>query len=111
MIKLATTIITTAALAICLSQTGCVMECAHDEEGRPIHKHDHIVSDSAVTAAIKSKYLTDPNIDSLNIHVKTIDGVVTLTGKVHSTTMRDLAISLARETEGVKKVNSKLIIR
>jgi len=101
---------TTAAILIagCLSQVGCVITPSSDEH---YNSSEDIISDSAITAAIKGKYFTDPNIKTLNIHVKTISGRVTLTGIVPSRAMRDLAISLAKNTNGVSNVDSKLMVR
>ncbi len=101
---------TTAAILIagCLSQVGCVIAPSNDDH---YNSTEDIISDSAITAAIKGKYFADPNIKILNIHVKTVNGHVTLTGIVPSRAMRDLAISLAQNTNGVSYVDSKLMIR
>jgi hyperosmotically inducible protein len=69
------------------------------------------VSDTAITASIKAKYLADEQIKGLDIHVKTINGKVTLTGKVPSLDIEDHAISIAKNTDGVKEVISKLSIK
>ncbi|MBA8667534.1 BON domain-containing protein [Holosporaceae bacterium 'Namur'] len=66
------------------------------------------VSDSAITASIKSEFLADSAINGLSIHVETKNGVVTLTGNVPSEDMKNRAISIAQNRDGVKKVNSKL---
>lgn len=96
-------------LAGCFSQVGCVINAPdHDDH---YNSSDEVLSDSAITAAIKGKYIADPNIKALNIHVKTTNGYVTLTGIVPSKAMRDLALSLARNTDGVTNVNSKLMVR
>ena len=101
---------TTAAILVagCLSQVGCVITPSSDEH---YNSTEDIISDSAITAAIKGKYFTDPNIKILNIHVKTVNGRVTLTGIIPSRAMRDLAISLAQNTNGVNHVDSKLMVK
>jgi osmotically-inducible protein OsmY len=53
----------------------------------------------------------DDTIKARDIKVSTKDGVVTLTGHVASTTERDRAVQLAKETEGVKQVKDELQIR
>lgn len=104
-------LVTAAALTTCLLQVGCVIN-PHDPNHEGHYSGaDEIISDSAITAAVKGKYLADPNINALNIHVKTYNGQVTLTGIVPNTAMRNLAISLAQNTNGVTKVNSKLMVR
>jgi osmotically-inducible protein OsmY len=92
--------------AACIPQVGCVIN-AHDN----CNGSDEVISDSAITAAIKGKYIADPNIKSLNIHVKTNNGHVTLTGIVPNIAMKNLAVSLAQNTDGVTKVHSKLIVK
>ena len=69
------------------------------------------VSDSALTAKIKSKMVLDDDIEARGIDVDTSGTVVTLTGVVRSTGERDRAVRLARETKGVTKVVDKLRVR
>ena len=70
------------------------------------------VKDSAITTAIKAK-LAAEHITSLGrIHVDTDkDGVVWLTGSARTQEAADKAASIARETEGVKAVHSKIKIK
>jgi hyperosmotically inducible protein len=66
------------------------------------------VSDSAVTAAVKTKVLADTSTPGLEIDVDTKDGVVTLSGTVRTRAEADRAAALARETNGVKQVVNNL---
>jgi len=70
------------------------------------------VKDSAITAKIKAK-LADEKMSSL-AHVK-VDtdhkGIVVLKGKVRSQEDADKAVAIARDTEGVTSVTSKLKIK
>lgn len=68
------------------------------------------VTDAAITAAVKTKFLGDTKVSGLNIDVDTQNHVVTLTGPVHSAAERAEAIRLARTTAGVNRVVSKLTI-
>jgi hyperosmotically inducible periplasmic protein len=70
------------------------------------------VKDSAITTKIKSK-LAAQHITSLGrIHVDTDkDGVVWLTGSARTQEAADKAASIARETEGVKEVHSKITVK
>lgn len=68
------------------------------------------VTDAAITAAVKTKFLGDTKVSGLNINVDTQNHVVTLTGPVHSAAERAEAIRLARTTTGVRSVVSKLTI-
>jgi len=57
---------------------------------------------------VKAKLLDDPAVKGLKIDVDTREGVVYLTGSVATSQVRDQAIKLARETEGVKDVQANL---
>lgn len=69
------------------------------------------VSDSALTAKIKSKMVLDDDVTARGIDVDTSGTIVTLTGVVRSADERDRAVRLARETKGVTKVVDKLRVR
>jgi hyperosmotically inducible protein len=62
------------------------------------------LGDGALTAKIKAKMALDDTVKALNLDVDTVDGVVTLSGKVRSRAERDRALALARETDGVRQV-------
>ncbi|WP_035052235.1 BON domain-containing protein [Andreprevotia chitinilytica] len=64
------------------------------------------IADGWITTKIKSTYLYSSSVDGSNITVTTTNGVVTLNGKVSSSTERDLAIDLAKNVRGVKSVHS-----
>src|SRR5450631_3375004 len=70
------------------------------------------VKDSAITMKIKSKLATE-HITSLGrIQVDTDkDGVVWLTGSARTQEAADKAVSIARDTEGVKDVRSHIKIK
>jgi hyperosmotically inducible protein len=70
------------------------------------------VKDSAITTKIKTK-LAAEHITSLGrIHVDTDkDGVVWLSGSARSQEAIDKAVSIARETEGVKDVHNHIKIK
>jgi hyperosmotically inducible periplasmic protein len=70
------------------------------------------VKDSAITTKIKTK-LAAEHITSLGrIHVDTDkDGVVWLSGSARTQEAIDKAVSIARETEGVKDVHNHIKIK
>src|SRR6266566_1841189 len=76
------------------------------EPNRPVGQ---VMDDAAITAAVKAKLLADPTVGGLKIDVDTRNGVVYLTSEhMKSQAEIDQAIKLARETSGVKDVQSKL---
>jgi hyperosmotically inducible protein len=70
-----------------------------------------VMDDAAITAAVKAKLLADTMVGGLKIDVDTRNGVVYLTGDhMKSQAEIDQAIKLAKETSGVKSVESKLVV-
>jgi hyperosmotically inducible protein len=66
------------------------------------------ITDAAITAGVKSKFLADSSVSGLKIDVDTKDGVVALNGTVATRSEADRAVSLARDTSGVKRVVNNL---
>ena len=66
------------------------------------------IGDAAVTTKIKSKFLAQKGLGSLDIKVVTVDGTVTLMGDVNDLSQVSLAEKTAREVEGVRYVDNKL---
>ncbi len=64
------------------------------------------VADSWITTKVKSTFMYSSNVNSSNITVSTLGGVVTLGGSVASGSERALAIELAQNVRGVKSVES-----
>lgn len=67
-----------------------------------------VAKDAAITTAVKSKLLADPDVGGLKIDVDTRGGVVTLTGNVASRAEADQAVKIARGTDGVDRVVDNL---
>lgn len=65
------------------------------------------VSDTWITAKVKSTFLYSRYVDGTDIKVETKDGAVTLTGRVDTGAERDLAIELAQNVRGVTTVDAK----
>lgn len=68
------------------------------------------VDDSYLTSAIKTKLVGDIALKSFDIHVVTKNGVVTLSGTLPNTDLRDEAIRTAKSVDGVKDVVSEIKI-
>jgi hyperosmotically inducible protein len=69
------------------------------------------VDDDLVTSMIQAKFFQDPEVKTRDIDVSTRNGVVTLRGEVASAAERAQALRLARETQGVQRVEDALRIR
>jgi hyperosmotically inducible periplasmic protein len=66
------------------------------------------ISDAWITTKVQSKFFLDPTVKGLDISVTTNNGIVMLGGTVTGSAEEKQAIALARETDGVKDVVSKL---
>jgi osmotically-inducible protein OsmY len=80
------------------------------QAGKAAQTVGDLVSDSGLTAKIKSKMALDDVVRARTIDVSTTDGVVTLAGTVRSVAERDQALRLARDTKGIKQVVDRLSI-
>jgi hyperosmotically inducible protein len=63
-----------------------------------------VIGDAAITSEVKTKFLAEPGVPGSAIHVETNDGVVTLSGTVRTQAEADKAMSIARDSKGVKRV-------
>jgi osmotically-inducible protein OsmY len=69
------------------------------------------ISDAAITAAVKTELLKDPNVSALKIDVDTRDGVVTLKGQADSDAARSRAEQIAQQAKGVREVKNRLVVK
>ncbi|CRG50354.1 molecular chaperone OsmY [Yersinia pseudotuberculosis] len=74
-------------------------------------KVDNYMSDSAVTAKVKSALLEEKSLKSTDISVETSNGVVTLSGFLNSQVEIETAVEIAGNVEGVKSVSDKLHVK
>ncbi|MDF2180367.1 BON domain-containing protein [Aliiglaciecola sp. CAU 1673] len=75
-------------------------------------KDQSMFNDGWITTKVKATYMYSSNVDSSDISVNTLDGIVSLEGLVKSGSERSLAIELAKNIRGVKDVSaSKLVFQ
>ena len=79
--------------------------------GKDEREPEVIAADSAITTKIKSKYAVDSVVSVFGIGVRTYEGKVTLSGTVSSDVARDVAVTLARDTGGVKSVANQIVVK
>ena len=106
-------------LALALAAAGChrpasradVKETASDAAARikaeSAEARDQL-ADVWLSTKIHSKFVGDRDIEARNISVSTKDGVVTLKGRVLNEPMRQLAVAIAKDTDGVTQVVNQL---
>ena len=68
------------------------------------------VEDGALTAKIKSKMALDDHVKARDIDVDTSDGLITLTGTLHSEAERERAVQLTLQTAGVQTIIDALVV-
>jgi osmotically-inducible protein OsmY len=76
-----------------------------------VAKTEKVVSDTWITARVKSRLLFDKETDGMDIKVTTKNAVVTLEGSVLSKLEKEYAIKLTENTVNVKKVIDRLSIK
>jgi osmotically-inducible protein OsmY len=69
-------------------------------------KTEQAVSDTWVTSKVKSSLMFTRGVSSFDIDVSTLNGVVSLKGVVDSAAERELAVRVAQDIRGVKKVDA-----
>jgi osmotically-inducible protein OsmY len=66
--------------------------------------------DAFVTSKVKIELLTADGVNPMDINVDTLDGVVTLQGKVESAAAKSKAEAEARSVKGVKEVHNMIAV-
>lgn len=73
---------------------------------------ENTVEPAWITTKIQAQYFVNPEVKPWNVDVTTgANGVVTLEGEVEQPADRDEAVRIARETEGVTRVENRLRVK
>ncbi len=92
-----------AAIAL-LSATGCAVTRGQESVGA-------YVDDTAITTAVKARFIENTTVDAAAISVETMKGTVMLSGFAKSSAEKSTAESLTWKVNGVKAVKNELAIR
>jgi osmotically-inducible protein OsmY len=90
---------TTLAIA-----SGCAVTRGQESAG-------NYVDDSAITTAVKARFVSDKSVDASAISVETMKGTVMLSGFAKSGTEKTMAENLTWKVEGVKSVKNEIAVR
>lgn len=105
----------TSTIATCIAMSallGSAAVMATDDPDTDRSSPTVFVKDSAITTSIKTKLAADHLTSLGRISVDTDkDGVVWMTGSAQTQAAVDQAVAIARGTDGVKSVNSKLTVK
>ena len=93
-----------------VEKTGAAMESTKQALDEKAEQAGAYLSDSAITAKVKSAILADPLLKVFQVHVTTTDGVVMLSGEVDSQQSIERCKEIARGTKDVKSVDSTLLV-
>ncbi len=94
----------TGALLVGAVSSGCAI--VRGQQGA-----ESYASDTSITGAVKAAFAKDPEVAATAISVETLRGTVQLSGFAKSETEKRRAGEIARDTEGVKRVNNSIIVR
>jgi len=90
---------------------GSAMGGCSSNQPMPAQKAGAFVDDSYLTTAVKTKLAGDEGLKSFDIHVKTSNQVVVLSGTVPTDALRDQAVTVAKSVSGVKDVISDIEVK
>lgn len=87
-----------------LAASGCAVTRGQESVGA-------YVDDTAITTAVKARYVDNPQVDATSIRVETLNGTVMLSGFAKSSTEKGTAEGLAWKVNGVKAVKNEIAVR
>ena len=95
-----------AALAsiVLVTASGCAVTRGQESVGA-------YVDDTAITTAVKARFIDNKLVDAISINVETLNGTVMLSGFAKSSIEKTTAESLAWKVNGVKQVKNEIAVR
>ncbi len=99
-----TTLAAVLASIVMLTATGCAVTRGQESVGA-------YIDDTAITTAVKARFVEDKLVDAAAISVETMKGTVMLSGFAKGTTERSTAESLTWKVKGVKAVKNEIAVR
>lgn len=92
------------AAVLALATAGCAVTRGQESVGA-------YVDDATITTQIKSRMVSNKEVDANSIRVETLNGVVMLSGFAKNNAERSTAESIARDVNGVKSVKNEVLVR
>jgi hyperosmotically inducible periplasmic protein len=97
-------LIATTAAMLMLATAGCAVTRGQESVGA-------YIDDSAITTAVKARFVENKEVDAAAISVETLNGTVMLSGFAKNLTEKTTAESLTRRVNGVKTVKNEITVR
>ncbi len=98
------TLIAATVSTLMLVAAGCAVTRGQESVGA-------YVDDSAITTAVKARFVENKEVDAAAISVETLNGTVMLSGFAKNMTEKSTAESLSRKVNGVKSVKNEITVR
>ena len=92
-----------AAIAL-IAMPGCAVTRGQETVGA-------YVDDSAITTAVKARFIEAKDVDASSISVETLNGTVMLSGFAKNSTEKASAETLTWKVNGVKAVKNQITVR
>jgi len=89
---------------VLVTASGCAVTRGQETTGA-------YVDDTAITTAVKARYVGNKEVDATAISVETLNGTVMLSGFAKNQTERTTAEEIAMKTNGVKNVKNAIVVR
>jgi osmotically-inducible protein OsmY len=99
-----TTLAATMTAVTLLVTAGCAVTRGQESVGA-------YVDDTAITTAVKARFIDNKQVDASAISVETLNGTVMLSGFAKNGTEKATAESLTWKVNGVKGVKNEIAIR
>jgi len=98
------TLAVTATVLALATITGCAVTRGQESVGA-------YIDDTAITTAVKARFVDNKSVDATAISVETLKGSVMLSGFAKSGAEKTVAESLAWKVDGVRSVKNEIAIR
>ena len=99
-----TTLAIAVAAVVSLAAAGCAVTRGQETVGA-------YVDDTAITTAVKARFVDNKEVDATSIRVETLNGTVMLSGFAKNANEKATAESLAMKVNGVKTVKNEIAVR
>jgi hyperosmotically inducible protein len=99
-----TTLAAAAAAVALIALPGCAVTRGQETVGA-------YVDDTAITTAVKARFIDNKDVDASSIRVETLNGTVMLSGFAKNSTEKATAETLTWKVNGVKAVKNEIAVR
>ena len=93
-----------ALAALLIAVSGCAVTRGQESTGA-------YIDDTAITTAVKARFVENKEVDASSISVETLKGTVMLSGFAKNSTEKATAETLAWKVKGVQSVKNEIAVR